>query len=145
MPKRSRGTGRPGQRGPIARGPRRLGTGDAASSTRPTDAPARSASTQQRSGSLTSLEEIRAAQLEAQILAQEREAAAAQRRTRDRQRNADVTGVRTRDAAPLAVRATAEYAYVRRDISRIARAAAVMLLVVAILHILINVMGVIRV
>ncbi len=145
MAKRSRGTGRPGQRGPITRGTtRRIGAGDGASSARPSEAAGRSA-TQQRTGSLTSLEEIRAAELEAQILAQEREAEAAQRRTRDRQRSAEVTGVRTRDAAPLAVRASAEYAYVRRDISRIARAAAVMLLVVAILHILINVMGVIRV
>jgi hypothetical protein len=111
---------------------------------RPPEAAGRSG-TQQRTGSLTSLEEIRAAELEAQILAQEREAEAAKRRTRDRQRSAEVTGVRTRDAAPLAVRATAEYAYVRRDITRIARVAAVLLVIVAILHVLINVMGVIRV
>jgi hypothetical protein len=96
------------------------------------------------SGSLTAAEEARAAELEAQIMAEERQAEEALRRTRDRSRATELAGPRTREAAPLAVRASAEYAYVRRDIVRIVRVGAVMLLVLAVLHVLINVMGVIR-
>jgi hypothetical protein len=96
-------------------------------------------------GALTPEEEARAAELEARILAEERSASEAQRRTRDRARTADLAGPRVRDAAPLTVRAANEYAYVRRDILRIARVGAVLLVTLLVLHILINVMGVIRV
>ena len=46
---------------------------------------------------------------------------------------------------PLAVRASAEYAYVRRDIRRIVRVAILMLAIVAVLYVLINVLRVIQV
>ena len=95
-------------------------------------------------GALTVDEEIRAAELEAQILAEERAASQTQRRTRDRARTSDLAGPHVREAAPLAVSAANEYAYVRRDIIRIARVGALMLATLLLFHILINVMGVIR-
>ncbi len=139
MPKRTRGTVRPGQRRPTAR-----------PATRPTSATGRpaldaDAVVARRPGSLTAAEEARAAELEEQIRAEERAAEELQRRTRDRSRSSEVAGPRVREAAPLAVRASAEYAYVRRDIVRIVRIGTVMVLALAVLHVLINVMGVIRV
>ena len=144
MAKRSRVTGRPGQRGPVTRGPRRPSGPGIPPTARPADGPTPTAAPTRTSG-LTGLEEARAAELEAQIVAQEREAESSQRRARDRARTADLAGPRARDAAPLAVRASVEYAYVRRDIRRIIRVAILMLLVVAILYVLINVMRVIQV
>jgi hypothetical protein len=149
MPKRSRGTGRPGQRPPIQRSGSQRATPGGQRSGPATGFPAAPGSpgavTGQRSGALTTAEEARAAELEAQILADEQAANQAQRRTRDRARTAELAGPRTRDAAPLAVRAAGEYAYVRRDITRIGRAAALLLVTVVVLHVLINVMGVISV
>ena len=143
MAKRSRVTGRPGQRSPIARGPRRPSGPGIPPSARPVDPSGTTAPT--RTSGLTGLEEARAAELEAQIFEQEREAESAQRRARERARATDLAGDRTREAAPLAVRASAEYAYVRRDIRRIVRVAILMLVIVAILYVLINVMLVIQV
>ena len=145
MAKRSRVTGRPGQRSPIARSARRPSGPGIPPGARSVDTPTTPGPTPARSSGLTGLEEARAAEIEAQIVAQEREAEAAQRRVRDRSRTAEVTGVRQRDSAPLSVRASAEYAYVRRDIRRIFRAAILMLAIVAILYVLINVMRVIQV
>jgi hypothetical protein len=144
MAKRSRVTGRPGQRSPIARGTRRP-SGPGIPPTAPPLDGSGSITAPRRTSGLTGLEEARAAELEAQIVAQEREAESAQRRAKDRARSADLAASRTRDAAPLAVRASAEYAYVRRDIRRIVRVAILMLAVVAILYVLINVMRVIQV
>ena len=145
MAKRSRVTGRPGQRSPISRGPRRPSGPGIPPGARAAGTPAGPGAAPTRNTGLTGLEEARAAELEAQIIAQEREAEAAQRRVRERSRTAEVTGVRQRESAPLAVRASAEYAYVRRDIRRIIRVAILMLLVVAVLYVLINVLRVIQV
>jgi hypothetical protein len=98
-----------------------------------------------RPGSLTPDEEARAAQLEEQIRAEERAAETAERQARSRARAAEVTGGVRREAAPLHVKAAAEYAYVRRDINRILRMAAVLIAILAVLHILINVARVITV
>ena len=137
MAKRSRGTVRPGQRRPIQRqGTRPTATGLASDRAPTPVAPART---------LTSDEEARAAELEAQILAEERAAEQAQRRSRDRSRSAELVGPRTRDAAPLSVRASAEYAYVRRDILRIARVGALLLAILIALYLLINVFRVVGV
>jgi hypothetical protein len=127
MAKRVRGTGRPGHRA-VIRPPR-------------TGAPARPSS------SLTTDEEIRAAELEAQIVAEEKAAELAARRTRERAQQAAATPARTptaREALPLSVRAADEYAYVRRDIYRITRIGLVLLAILAVLYVLINVLGVIR-
>ena len=78
-------------------------------------------------------------------MAEERAAEQAQRRSRDRARVGELAGPRARESAPLAVRAASEYAYVRRDITRIARVGGLLLLILAVLHVLINVAGVIRV
>jgi hypothetical protein len=90
---------------------------------------------------LTDSEEARAAEIEAAILAEERAAEASLRRSRDRVRSATEGPVR--NAAPLSVRAASEYAYVRRDVLRIGRIGGSLLLVLAVLHVLINVTHVI--
>jgi hypothetical protein len=107
MVKRTRGSSsRPGQRSPLQR------------SARPT--PPQPASTP-RSVFLTADEEARAAELEAKLLEEERALETAQKRTRERDRRATEREVPARvAAAPLAVRAADEYAYVARDVRRLA-------------------------
>jgi hypothetical protein len=123
MAKRSRVAGRPGQRRPLQR------------TTRPeSPAPARPA------GSVTPHEEARAAQLEAAILAEEKAADDA-RRARERRRQPP-SGDQARvsySSVPLAVRASEEYGYVQRDIRRIVIVGGSLLLVLAVLHVLVNV------
>jgi hypothetical protein len=108
MAKRARGTpSRPGQRARLQRGP---------TATRP---PVASPETAPRPATLTDEEEARAAELEERILAAERAAeAATTRRGRGRPSPAaDDVSVRS---GSIAVRANQEYAYVARDIRRIA-------------------------
>lgn len=126
MAKRTRGSTRPGRRPRLQRTP-----------PRPADTSVR------RPGGLTREEEARAAEIEAAIVAEERAAQQATRRGRDRERSSEL-GARTRDTAPLSVRAADEYAYVRRDVLRIIRIGGSLLLILAILHLLINVAHVIR-
>ena len=130
MAKRTRGSRRPGQR-PRTQRPPRPGPAQATAPTRP-------------STSLTAAEEARAAELEATIMAEERAAEQAQRRGRDRNRGVAAVGSRVRDAAPLSVRASEEYAYVRRDVLRIVRVGGALLLILAVLFVLIDVLHVIR-
>ncbi|MDH4142667.1 MAG: hypothetical protein OEV61_08645 [Chloroflexota bacterium] len=108
MAKRARGSSsRPGQRAPLQRG-----TGAARSTASP-------GPTAPRPATLTPEEEARAAALEAQIVADEKSAEEANQRTRTRARRSVGVepGVRT---GSIAVRASEEYAYVARDIRRIA-------------------------
>jgi hypothetical protein len=106
MAKRVRGgSTRPGQRRRLQRS-----TAPRTSAAPPTSAP---------STSLTASEEARAAELEAQILAAEQEADVTASRSRDRGRRAAEPEVRTRPGS-IAVRAGQEYAYVMRDVRRIA-------------------------
>lgn len=101
MAKRARGsTSRPGQRGPIQRMPQRpAATGPAAVTS--------------SSSSLTDADLARAAELEAQIVAQEKSAETAQKQSRSR-------GVpEIRSGGTLAAAASEEYAYVARDVRRI--------------------------
>jgi len=96
----------------------------------------------QSSSGLTEAEVNRAAELEAQATAKERAAIAESLRRRSRaaeERDIDVTG----DNAPLSVRAAHEYAYVARDVKRIALTASMMVAILAVLAILVNVLGVI--
>jgi hypothetical protein len=123
MVKRARGSNRPAQR----RQQRPAATTGSASP-RP-------------SGSLTEQEAARAAELEAKIVAEER--AANEARSRNRERSRAETG-RSRDVTPLAAR-TVEYAYVRRDVSRILALSGVQLLILVTLFILINVTGIIQI
>jgi hypothetical protein len=110
---------------------------------RPPQRPAEAST--RRPGGLTREEEARAAEIEAALLAEERAAQHATRRTRDRDRErAELSGIRTRELAPLSVRAADEYAYVRRDVIRIVRVGGGLLAVLAALYVLIDVAHVIR-
>ena len=97
------------------------------------------------SAGLTEAEERRAAELEAEATARERAAIAESLRRRGaaRQETAGVPYVADVNA-PLSVRAAHEYAYVARDVKRIALTASLMIAILAVLHILVNVMGVIK-
>lgn len=108
MAKRSRGA-RPGRRRPVQRPTQRPGT-----------VPSSPTSTARPSGVLTAEEEARAAELEAEVVAQERAADAARARTRDRSRvPAADPRTRGRDGSLLAARSAEEYTYVVRDVRRI--------------------------
>lgn len=107
MAKRVRGSStRPGQRARLQR------RGSAAP--QPTTGPSRSPST-----SLTAAEEARAAELEAEILASERAAETNITRARERSRRPVETEIRVRSGS-IAERASHEYAYVARDVRKIA-------------------------
>jgi hypothetical protein len=125
MAKRSRVGGRPGQRRPLQR-----------TAPRPAAAPAPA----RPPGSVTPEEEARAAELEARILAEEKAADAA-RRGPSRERRPSEDAIYT--SIPLATRAAEEYGYVRRDIRRIAIVGGGLLLVMATIHVLVNVLHVI--
>lgn len=93
------------------------------------------------SGSLTETEFQQAERLEAELVARERAAIAEslRRKARGEERalgDADHN-------APLSVRAAHEYAYVARDVKRIAATAGLMVGILAALYILTNVLGVI--
>jgi hypothetical protein len=104
----------------------------------PDDEPVRASAS-----SLTEAEVERAAQLEAEATAKEKAAIAESLRRRNRAASPD-EGHATDDVnAPLSVRAAHEYAYVSRDVKRIAVTGGLMIAILAVLHILVNVMGVI--
>jgi hypothetical protein len=130
MAKRSRGSSRPGQR----RQTQRPGQRPVAATTAPASRPA---------GSLTPEEEARAAELEAQIVAEER--AADQSRSRDRSRasGTDAGRVRTREGSLLATRAAEEYQYVVRDVRRIVQVGGGLMLLMFALWLLIEVLNVV--
>ncbi len=112
MAKRARGTTtRPGQRRPIQR-PAARPSSPSPRPTSTTDA----ASTVTRSASLTPEEEARAAQLEAAIVAEERQAENARRGRTQRAAPEPVV----RSSSPLAAAAAHEYDYVARDVRRVA-------------------------
>jgi hypothetical protein len=109
MAKRTRGSSRPGRRRPLQRSSR--------PSSPTTPSPAAAPAT--RPASLTPEEEARAAEIEAQLVAEERQAEQAQKRARDRQRGGEREPI-VRSSVPLSVREAEEYAYVARDVRRIA-------------------------
>lgn len=111
MAKRARGTTRPGQRAPLQR---------SSSAARPPLAtpPLASPTATPRPPTLTKEEEARAAEIEARLVAAERSAEdAARRQIRGRRVAEREAPVRT---GSIAVRASEEYAYVIRDVRRIA-------------------------
>lgn len=95
-----------------------------------------------RSG-LTEAEVERAAQLEAEATAREKAAIAESLRRRNRAAAAEDTHMTGDVNAPLSVRAAHEYAYVSRDVKRITVTGGLMLVILAVLHLLVNVLGVI--
>ena len=104
----------------------------------PDDVPVRASSS-----GLTDAEVQRAAELEAEATAKEKAAIAESLRRRNRGPDDEATPVRGDVNAPLSVRAAHEYAYVSRDVKRIAVTGGLMIAILAVLHILVNVMGVI--
>ena len=128
MAKRARGTpSRPGQRAPLQRG------NAAARPPLATSVPAT------RPPTLTDEEEARAAELEARILAAEKAAETSTMR-RDRGR-APVESTAPGRAGSIAVRATQEYAYVARDIRRIALIGGSMLVILIAIWVVLQVTG----
>lgn len=111
MAKRQRGS-RPGQRAPLQRGGRPASPAPAG----------RPATPDRPSGSLSDDELERAAQLEAQIVAEERTASASLSRGRDRRRTGNSTSPagRPRPVGALTAIADDEYVYVVRDLRKIA-------------------------
>ena len=93
------------------------------------------------SAALTEAEVRRAEELEAEATARERAAIAEslRRRSRTQEREAVPSDIN----APLSVRAAHEYAYVARDVKRIALTASLMIGILAVLYVLTNVLGVI--
>jgi hypothetical protein len=137
MAKRARGSVRPGQRRPIDR------RTAAPSGSRPAPAPTPAASpapAQPRSAGLTDAETARAAELEQQLLEQERQAEAARSRAQERSTREVNAG-----GSSLAVRAEQEYAYVARDVRRIGEMAVLMLVILFGLWFAIDVLKVITI
>ena len=96
------------------------------------------------SAALTEEEVQRAALLEAEATARERAAISESLRRKARAQALDHDLAPAGDLnAPLSVRAAHEYAYVARDVKRIALTASLMIAILAVLHVLVNVMGVI--
>lgn len=135
MAKRARGTTtRPGQRRPMQRPAVRPGT----PVVKPASTVGSSAPVSTRPGSLTPEEEARAAELEAAIVATERQAEDA-RRNRVQRSGSDAP---VRASSPLAVSAASEYAYVARDIRRVAAVGGTLVASLLILWVVTQVTGV---
>ena len=126
MAKRTRYPGRPAGRRPTAK-----------------PSPTASAAAPVRSGGLTSSELERAAALEAELVAQEKAAAADDARRRARGRGPVMTaGPAARSTESLSVRESHEYAYVARDVRRIGLTAALMFAILAAIWAMVNIGGV---
>jgi hypothetical protein len=97
------------------------------------------------SSALTEDEVRRAEQLEVEATAKERAAIAASlRRQSARAQDREQVVARGDLNAPLSVRMAHEYAYVARDVRRIVLTASLMVGILAVLAVLINVLGVIK-
>jgi hypothetical protein len=90
---------------------------------------------------LTAAEEAHAAELESQILGQERSGPPG--RPRDQVEAAQAP--MPRPGSPLAVKAAAEYAYVSRDVRRILRIGGSMLAILAVVFVLVRVLNVVSI
>jgi len=134
MAKRSRGSARPGQLAPSRRTPAQP------RATRPTASTP--AGTVRPTGSLTDAEEARAAELEQQILAEERAAEAARRRGRPKARGGELVATGGRGEGLIAVNTSREYAYVQTDLRRIVIQTGVLTGILVLLWVLIEVMDV---
>jgi hypothetical protein len=89
--------------------------------------------------SVTPEEEARAAEIEAEIVAEEKASTAAQAaRRRGRRPEPEATAGVSYSSVPLAARAAEEYRYVQRDVRRIAVVGGFLLAVLAVLDVLVN-------
>jgi len=87
---------------------------------------------------VTAEEMARAAELEAQILAEE-QIAAESRKSRDRRTKTPADDTAIYSSSSLAERASQEYSYVQRDLRRIAIVGGGLLIVLVVIDILLNV------
>jgi hypothetical protein len=135
MAKRQRGGARPGQRAPLQR------------SSQPAPTAAAKPVVATSPGVLSATELDRAAELEAQIVAEEKSATASASRGRDRRRSgADAAGTsRSRTAGSLAVAAEEEYLFVVHDLRRIALVFAGIFGILLASWLLIVVVGVVKI
>jgi hypothetical protein len=131
MAKRSRGSVRPGQRRAIERRP--------ASSAAPSPTAGTTATPAPKPIGLSDAEIARAAELEAAMLAEERAAEDARKRTKERVATRELG---TASAGSFAAQEAIEYAYVARDVKDIVRIAALLLAILFVLWILIDVLKV---
>lgn len=130
MAKRVRGSStRPGQRAPLQRRPTT------------TTAPAPAAATAPRPATLTAEEERRAAELEAQIVEEERSAEDARKRGTARAARPVTDESGMRPASSLGVRAQEEYAYVGRDVKRITLIGGGLIVIMLVLWVVAHAMG----
>jgi hypothetical protein len=114
MAKRARGANRPGQRAPL----RRSSAARPPTAAPPLASPVANTLSTAQPANLTDEEEARAAEIEARLVAAERSAEeAARRQTRGRRPVEPQAPART---GSIAMRASQEYAYVARDVRRIA-------------------------
>ena len=128
MAKRSRGSmSRPGQRAPLQR-----------QAVRPASRPVTAAPAIPRPDTLTEAEEARAAQLEAAIVAEERDAEAAKRRNRAAR---SVEPQPVRSTSSLSVSTAEEYAYVARDVRRITIVGGMMIVILLAIWVLAHLTG----
>ena len=95
-----------------------------------------------RGSGLSQAEIERAAQLEAEMTTRERALQAAARARASRSEGPDHHQADVN--APLAVRASKEYAYVARDVRRIVVTAALMVGILAVIDVLVNVAGIVK-
>jgi len=121
MVKRARGSVRPGQRRPIDRRPASTGT-----------------SATPRPSGLSEAELARAAELEQQLLAEERAAETARRRTAERSSTREGSAVKV-------IPFEEEYAYVSRDLKDITRIAILLFAVLFALYLVIDVFDVVTI
>lgn len=129
MAKRQRAV-RPGQRRPT---------------TRTASKPVATAATPAPATGLTAADEARAAEIEAQMVADQKTAAAAADRSKSRKSDVDVASrSRTKDGGLLATRAVAEYAYVQADIRRIAIVAGALFVLMIAIWLVLNIAGVLH-
>jgi hypothetical protein len=128
MAKRVRGSTRPGQRKPVVRRP---ATGQQ---------PAATAAAAPRPSGLTDAELKRAAELEAQMVADEQAAETARRKSQDR-----VTAARELSSPVRALDDATEYAYVARDLKDILRIAILLLVILFALYVAVDVTGVLKI
>jgi hypothetical protein len=129
MAKRTRGSNRPGQRHAERHAPARP-----------------QSSAPSSSGALSQSEEARAAELESQIVAQERAAESGRTRDRDRGKAGELARPgRAGGQGLLAARAAEEYAYVIRDVRRILVVGGALATTLAVLYVLIDVAHVVTI
>ena len=135
MAKRSRGSARPGQLAPSRRTP---------AQPRAARPAAASASVIRPTGSLTEAEAARAAELEEQILAEERAAEAARKRGRGKGRGQELVAAGGRGESLITITASREYEYVRKDLRRIALQTGALAGVLILIWIVVEVLELVR-